>query len=62
MLMDDIEISNGYSSHGGPETGTMSAVVKLKKGDVVKVRNYPYNGSNEIILADWSYFSGYRIQ
>ena len=62
MVKNDNDISRGYSSSGGSETGTMSAVVDLKKGDVVKVRHYPIAADGQIIHGGWSYFTGYLVK
>lgn len=62
MVKNTDEISKGHASTAsGPESGSMNAVVELKKNDVVKIRHHPSQGS-ETIHGEWSYFTGYLIK
>lgn len=62
MVRNDDEI---VRAHAAPtphlEIGSMTAVVSLTKGDIVKVRHYPGKGPEEVIHADWSLFTGFLI-
>ncbi|VDI77697.1 Hypothetical predicted protein [Mytilus galloprovincialis] len=60
MVQNSSEISKGYAQRGDAASGSMSAVIYLNKGDVVKVRHYPGQGS-QTIHGDWSYFMGYLL-
>ncbi|CAC5359430.1 unnamed protein product [Mytilus coruscus] len=60
MVQNSSEISRGHAQRGGAVAGSMSAVIYLHKGDVVKVRHYPDLGS-QTIYGDWSFFTGYLL-
>ncbi|XP_076080424.1 heavy metal-binding protein HIP-like [Mytilus galloprovincialis] len=60
MVQNSSEISKGYAQRGDAASGSMSAVIYLNKGDVVKVRHYPGQES-QTIHGDWSYFMGYLL-
>lgn len=61
MVKNNNEISRGHAATGGgSQTGSMNAVVYLRKGEVVKIRHFPGVGS-ENIHDDWCFFTGYSV-
>nr|CBX41700.1 putative C1q domain containing protein MgC1q51 [Mytilus galloprovincialis] len=60
MIKNNDMISKGHAASGNSESGSMNAIVSLKRGDSVIVRHHA-GSSTETIQGDWSFFSGYQV-